>query len=500
MKKRILVRVVASATAFLVSFGAFAATFYVATNGNDSNNGSSGSPFKTLSKAISTAASNDIIMVATGTYTVSAKITISKTLTIKGTFTSAATRPVLDFAKTSATSTGQGIALTGNNSTIYGLQIKRAGDNGMQVTGDNNTIEFCSFFENFDSGLQLDGGASGNKVINCDSYYNADPDMGDADGFACKLDVGQNNSFDGCRAWNNSDDGWDGYLRGANNINTTIKNSWAMKNGYLKNGSASDGNGSGFKMGGSDNKDLSHNQTLTNCFAFLNRRRGFHANNNTGSMTLLNCTAYGDKVGDAGEILYMLPLALASGKTQTLKNCVAFGAATATQLIAGTVQATNSWLSPFSVTTSDFISMDFNQAYADRKLNGSLPDITTMHLASGSDLINTGTDVGLPFIGSKPDLGYRESSITTATEIELAMEAGFGIYPNPSNGKFTLRGPNLGNSAVKIFNQMGAKVAEMSLDANGTTFDLDLSNEAPGLYILHLAGQNHTSSHSVMIK
>lgn len=55
-------------------------------------------------------------------------------------------------------------------------------------TGGYNVIEFCSFIGNEDSGLQLSGGAHNNKIINCDSYYNADPtDYGDADGFACKL-------------------------------------------------------------------------------------------------------------------------------------------------------------------------------------------------------------------------------------------------------------------------------------------------------------------------
>jgi hypothetical protein len=33
---------------------------------------------------------------------------------------------------------------------------------------------------------------------------------------------------------------------------TTFENCWCFKNGYLKDGSASIGNGNGFKMGGSD--------------------------------------------------------------------------------------------------------------------------------------------------------------------------------------------------------------------------------------------------------
>ena len=110
--------------------------------------------------------------------------------------------------------------------------------------------------------------------INCDSYYNADPSNGNADGFAPKLDVGSGNYFYGCRAWQNSDDGYDGYLRGTNNVNTTLVNCWAFKNGYLKDGSASSGNGNGFKMGGSDDKTLNHNFTIENCLSFQNRVKG----------------------------------------------------------------------------------------------------------------------------------------------------------------------------------------------------------------------------------
>ena len=67
----------------------------------------------------------------------------------------------------------------------------------MHINGGSfNIIEFCSFSGNGDSGLQLDNGASGNQIINCDSYQNADPpDYGDADGFAPKLSVGGGNSF-----------------------------------------------------------------------------------------------------------------------------------------------------------------------------------------------------------------------------------------------------------------------------------------------------------------
>jgi|GEM_PF-1633505 len=46
----------------------FAATYYVATTGSDSNNGSSGSPYKTIKKAAEVVSAGDIVLVREGTY------------------------------------------------------------------------------------------------------------------------------------------------------------------------------------------------------------------------------------------------------------------------------------------------------------------------------------------------------------------------------------------------------------------------------------------------
>jgi len=390
---------------FFVTYPAYCSTYYVAANGSDSNIGDIDHPFLTITKGVSVAVAGDTIYIRGGNHPYSTTITISKSgsaVAKYNLFAYPGERPVLDFSAMAEDGANRGIRLSGSYWHIKGLDIYKAGDNGMNMSGSNNIIEFCRFYENHDTGLQLGGGAAYNQIINCDSYYNADASLENADGFAPKLDVGTGNYFYGCRAWQNLDDGYDGYLRPANGILTTYENCWAFKNGFLKTGAPSGGDGNGFKMGGSDDKDLRHNVILINCLSFQNAVKGFDQNNNKGSMTLYNCTGFGN-----GTYNYSIATSpLASGETATVTNCVYF-----TGLInlgSFVVQTTNSWMSPFIVTSADFISIDPAAAYGPRNADGSLPDINFMHLAADSDLIDGGTDVNLPYYGSAPDLGYFE--------------------------------------------------------------------------------------------
>ncbi len=391
-----------------------AATWYVSTDGSDTNAGSSpGTPYLTIAKALTRVAAGDTILVRGGTYFHTATLSISQ----KGSenkkyylLAREGEKVVLDFSKTG--SGKRGISLTGNHWVIRGLTITLANDNGMNLSGGAafNLIENCTFSDNKDSGLQLGGGAHDNRIINCDSFYNADPtDYADADGFAPKMDVGTNNYFYGCRAWGNVDDGWDGYLRGGDNASTILENCWTWGNGYLKNGSnpGSQANGNGFKMGGSDDKNLRHHFIVKNCLAFDNKSKGFDQNNNKGSMTLYNGTGFRNKGND-----FSIPSALAAGQTATVKNCLL--AQGKIGLGAFVIQEANSWNSPVTVTAGDFLSLDTTGVSGPRKDDGSLPDLLFARLANGSDLINAGIDVGLPFKGARPDLGCFETDETSS--------------------------------------------------------------------------------------
>ena len=68
----------------------------------------------------------------------------------------------------------------------------------------------------------------------------------------------------------------------------------------------------------------------------------------------------------------------------------------------------NSWQLPVTVTAADFASMSETDAAAPRQADGSLPNNGFARLVAGSDLIDKGVDVGLPYYGSAPDLGAYE--------------------------------------------------------------------------------------------
>lgn len=359
-----------------------------------------------LLAALSAVKEGDSIVVKEGTYLLDSKIRIfmSGTEEKKISLTAAADgdRPKLDFSSMAEASANQGIVLNAEYWHIKGLEIFGAGDNGMKIEGNNNVIEFCSFSECHDTGLQIDNGASNNTILNCDSFFNADSSLENADGFACKLTAGTGNKFIGCRAWQNLDDGYDGYLRDNDNITTIYQNCWAIKNGYLKDGSKGVGDGNGFKTGGSDEKTLKHHAEYYNCVAAGNTADGFDHNSNRGDILLFNCTAYGNDKANYG-----FGSTNQVGKLE-IKNSAVLGA-------PGDFHADdtdishNSWQEGLSATEDDFVSFDIDELTAPRKSDGSLPDVDFMKLEPDSDLIDAGVDVGLPYNGDAPDLGAFES-------------------------------------------------------------------------------------------
>ena len=359
-----------------------------------------------ITAAIDNASAGEVIYVRQGTYEFSSSLRMDADGQVGNLISFLVypgdERPVFDFSAMPENSSNRAIRLSGDYWYVKGIEVYKAGDNGMFISGSNNLIEYCAFYENSDSGLQIGNGGANNTILNCDSYFNADSSIENADGFAAKLDCGTGNKFIGCRAWNNLDDGWDGYLRGADNITTTYENCWAFRNGLLKDGSTGGGDGNGFKTGGSDNKDLSHNGIFTNCVAAGNVVDGFDHNSNRGSIIIYNASAHANGRNfsfGSGNVASAL----------TIKNSVSLASGSSDQLNATSTDIMNNgWQNGLSTTADDFASLDIDLMLQPRKADGSLPDIDYLHLVSGSDLIDAGVDVGLDFNGSAPDLGAFE--------------------------------------------------------------------------------------------
>jgi hypothetical protein len=277
--------------------------YWIGPNGLNSNPGTQAAPLASVAFAGLYARPGVTFWILPGTYNVSTTTTIS----INGTaanpinlFAAPGARPVLNYAAQAKVAANRGFEITADYWHLRGFEIKNAGDNCINLSGSHNTIEdvitdFCA-----DTGIQItvpsaraNDATRGayNTILNCDSHDNFDAPTGEnADGIDAKLAIGPGNVIRGCRAWNNSDDGYD--LFGVTQV-VTIDNSWAMLNGHTASGMmgpAADGNG--FKLGG-NNVPAVH--LVTNSFAMTNDTCGFTLNSNTAQPRVTACGVNGNR-------------------------------------------------------------------------------------------------------------------------------------------------------------------------------------------------------------
>jgi len=95
-----------------------------------------------------------------------------------------------------------------------------------------------------------------------------------------------------------------------------------------------------------------------------------------------------------------------------LRNCLSFQDGLAVSNLTGLVQDHNSW-NNIPASASSFASTDTTGVTAQRQADGSLSVSSFLRLSPGSNQIDKGIDVGIPFSGSAPDLGAYE--ITSST-------------------------------------------------------------------------------------
>lgn len=383
--------------------------YYVTPTASSSGAGTSFSAPVSFSTALSNVTAGQMILLQPGTYTVAYTAGAKNTIALSKSGSASAPiyivaancgKAVFDFSFPDNTylQDSFGFSLTGSYWYLKGIEITRAGYQGAYVTGAHNTFENCAFYNNRNSGLEINKGGSYTNVINCDSYKNYDPKKygSMADGFASKQTQGPGNFFYGCRAWSNSDDGFDTF---DSTETVTIVQSWAFLNGVDIWGYGSfAGNGNGFKLGG--NAAIEHNR-ISQSVAFGNVAKGFDQNNNAGGVTLLNNTSYKNAIN------YGFCGSVASGEKHYFRNNVSLGGASADS-VCNADSGYDSWDRGPAAKTTDFVSLDTSMATKTRDQDGSLPTTSLFRLAAGSGLINAGINVSLPYKGTAPDLGAFE--------------------------------------------------------------------------------------------
>ncbi len=419
-----------------------AKTYYVAaTGGSDLFPGTLTQPWSTWQKAFNTARAGDTVFIRGGVYypTKTQVIVPRDGSGYSGTSDyfihyiayppdwQAGNVPILDGRNIVPDDPGES---TGYNAGIYidganylhfeGLTIRNYWQKYLRVFVQGLVSVDCKFhtYKNITvhnitgRGIYYDPtlGPDTTCFINCDVYNCCDSlaapgeEGGWGDGWQAINQKAAYLLFDGCRAWNNSDDGFNTTPLGL----IEIRNCWSFDNGKLN------GDGTGYKM--NPDPDQYNSETTyrvhNNISAF--NKIGFDENNNgmaTEESRIYNNTSYNNKFW--GFVNHGNNIGIQ--KNNVYRNNVSFlnGLAEISEYLFYTDDH-NSWNVELGVTVSnaDFVltnkSLSLQELTAPRKLDGSLPDISFLKLVEGSDLIDVGINVGLSFSGTGPDLGYSE--------------------------------------------------------------------------------------------
>ncbi len=433
---------------------AFAATYFVAPDGADDATGAEAAPFATIMRAQSAASAGDTVYLRGGTYALGVpNITrTDSTYAYVNDFTKSGIgylaypgeTPVFDFSAVKPDARRvtaffvradnlrfAGFHVVGVQVTIKTGEASNTQSENFRITnGGGNTLERLVLRDGMGIGVYITGGSANNLVLNCDAYNNAGLDglsTGNVDGFGAHTGAsGSGNVFRGCRAWLNSDDGFDLInCRAA----TVIENCWAAFNGYVGASLAVGADGNGFKAGGYGRNGSAMPSPMPRhvvrfSLAVRNRASGFYANHHGGGLDFVHNTAFQN--GTNFNLLNVLAdnLTDVPGYDHYLKNNLGFSprSASVSNLDQAACDVSHNFFSlPVTVTSADFVSTTTNTAQllaimaTPRQADGSLPAIDLLRLADGGDLIDAGLPLaGFAFNQAAPDLGCFENGFVPA--------------------------------------------------------------------------------------
>ncbi len=301
--------------------GMSAKNYFVAPAGDDNAPGTKQKPFATFGHAQRLAEAGDTVFFRQGTYRVTNDevqnyngryanvfhLTRSGTAEAPIVFTGYKTeRAVFDM---SAVNPGDyrltGILLSASHIVmrqleITGLRVLQKGHSQSEciriLGADNCVIDDMSFHDGMAIGIYLLAGKN-NLIVNCDAYNNYDNYSdggygGNTDGFGahCTSAEHTGNVFRRCRAWWNSDDGFD-------LINclapVVIEDCVAFYNGFRPGTLHGAGDGTGFKAGGYGMKPRQNmvrnvpvvpRHVVRYCIAYRNKNKGIYSNHHLGGV------------------------------------------------------------------------------------------------------------------------------------------------------------------------------------------------------------------------
>jgi hypothetical protein len=452
----------------------YPAVIYVSNKGNDSATGNFENPLASIQKAQQLTNAGDTVYIRGGNYIVQENQIYKKEdiwayvfyLNKNGEngkrinyWAYPGETPVFDFSNVKPTNYRViAFYVSGSWLHIKGIEVT-----GVQVTitthtqsecfrneGSNNIFEQLKMHDGMAIGFYLTKG-SNNLILNCDAYRNhdylsEDGKGGNVDGFGCHPAKGSTgNIFKGCRAWFNSDDGYD-CISAAETV--IFDSCWAFYNGYSPS-FVSLGDGNGFKAGGYGSTAYT---SLPNpipphivrfCMAVYNKANGFYSNHHLTGSYWYNNTAYKNSI-NYNMLNRQSPTADAyltdvDGYDHIMKNNLGYAARSKEldKINKSLCTLANNYFDwQVSVTADDFVSLDENLLISERKANGNLPDIDFMKLKSSSDLIDKGQDIGFYFEGPAPDLGAFELEQNYSLTVSEEGSGSVIVYPEKKYYKY----------------------------------------------------------------